>query len=101
MKPAKQRAVVSLKTHLAFIFTLLKDTQTRKNLSLPNPTNCGGAMRTWRAHTFWAGAGLGLGRQVPYRSVGRVLSYSLAVQVWPEVQALYMKYLNLYMLVTN
>ena len=58
-------------------------------------------MRTWRAHTFWAGAGLGSGGQVPYRNVGRVLSYSLVVQVWPEVQALYMKYLNLYMLVTN
>lgn len=102
MRPAKQRAVLSLKTHLVCLFTLLKETWKKSIFPfLPNPTNYRGAVRTWKAHSFLGGGGLGCGRQVPGRKVGRVPSHSLVVQVWPKVQALYMKYLNLYMLVTN
>lgn len=72
----------------------------KRNTSF-HPTNFRGAMRTWRAHSFWRVTGLSCSWHLPCTNVGRVPSCSLVVQVWLKVQALYMKYLNLYMLVTN
>lgn len=80
MKPAKQRVVLSLKTHLVCLFySFERDMEKGIFPFLSNPANCGGAVRTWRAHSFFGEADLAVAAgAIQERGWGAVVFFSCA-----------------------